>query len=242
MTGFGVMVKYKKIAQDLRHEILSGDYTPGQQLELEKDMCSRYGVSRITVRRAVDELVHQGLVVKRRGAGTFVKSLKDEDVKELGMAHQFSGFAAAFAGHEVTSEILRFDIIHPQREIAAKLQISPDSFVYDIARVRSVDGCPVVVEYTQMPIGLIPRIQRSVLESSIYRYIEQELKLHIQSAHRKVRAVMPAAEEKQELRITGDLPLLEITQVAFLDDGRPFEYSISRHRGDWNSFRSVSIR
>ena len=71
------MVKYKKIAQDLRHEILSGDYTPGQQLELEKDMCSRYGVSRITVRRAVDELVHQGLVVKRRGAGTFVKSLKD---------------------------------------------------------------------------------------------------------------------------------------------------------------------
>ena len=56
------------------------------------------------------------------------------------------------------------------------------------------------------------------------------------------RANQIAAEEKQELRITGDLPLLEITQVAFLDDGRPFEYSISRHRGDWNSFRSVSIR
>ena len=60
-----------------------------EQLALEKEMCQQYGVSRITIKRAVDELVKQGLVVKRRGSGTFVKSLKDEDVKELrgGIAH-----------------------------------------------------------------------------------------------------------------------------------------------------------
>jgi GntR family transcriptional regulator len=53
---------------------------------------------------------------------------------------------------------------------------------------------------------------------------------------------MPTPEERKELQIEGVLPLLEVTQVAFLDDGRPFEYSIAHHRGDCSNFRSVSIR
>ena len=67
------MIKYQKIASDLRNAITSGQYLPGAQLALEKEMCQQYGVSRITIKRAVDELVNQGLVVKRRGSGTFVK-------------------------------------------------------------------------------------------------------------------------------------------------------------------------
>ena len=120
--------------------------------------------------------------------------------------------------------------------------MSVDDFIYDIVRVRSLDGQPVVIEYTQMPIQLIPGIKRQVLEKSIYGYIEEELKLKIQSAHRTVRAVMPTEEEKKELDIKGVLPLLEVTQVAVLDDGRPFEFSIAHHRADRNAFRSVSIR
>ena len=236
------MLKYEAIASDLRKQITEGVFTPGQQLALEKEMCTQYGVSRITIKRAVDELVKEGLVVKRRGSGTFVKSLEDEDVKELSMANQFSGFAATFKGRNVGTKVLRVDIIHPEEDVAAKLQMSVDDFIYDIVRVRSLDGQPVVIEYTQMPIQLIPGIKRQVLEKSIYGYIEEELKLKIQSAHRTVRAVMPTEEEKKELDIKGVLPLLEVTQVAFLDDGRPFEFSIAHHRADRNAFRSVSIR
>ena len=237
-----VMVKYQEIANKLRAQIQAGVYKSGEQLALEREMCEQYGVSRITIKRAVDELVKEGLVVKRRGSGTFVKSLEDEDVKELSMANQFSGFAATFKGRNVGTKVLRFDIIHPEEEVAAKLQMSVDDFIYDIVRVRSLDGQPVVIEYTQMPIQLIPGIKRQVLEKSSYGYIEEELKLKIQSAHRTVRAVMPTEEEKKELDIKGVLPLLEVTQVAFLDDGRPFEFSIAHHRADRNVFRSVSIR
>ena len=236
------MLKYEAIAKELRDDIVNGVYSPGQQLALEKEMCEQYGVSRITIKRAVDELVKQGLVVKRRGSGTFVKSLEDQDVKELSMANQFNGFAATYKERDVKSKILRFDIVHPEKDISAKLQITEDDFIYDIIRVRSLDGEPIVIEYTQMPIQLIPGLKRSVLEKSIYSFIENELKFKIQSAHRTVRAVMPTEEEKQELAIEGVLPLLEVEQVAFLDDGRPFEFSISRHRGDRNVFRSVSIR
>ena len=158
------------------------------------------------------------------------------------MANQFSGFAATFKGRDVASKILKFEIIHPAAEVAAKLQLTTDDFVYDIVRVRILDEQPVVIEYTQMPIQLITGLKRQTLENSIYGYIEGELGYKIQSAHRTVRAVMPTASEREQLRIEGLLPLLEVTQVAFLDDGRPFEYSIARHRGDRSNFRSVSIR
>ena len=94
-----------------------------------------------------------------------------------------------------------------------------------------------------MPIGLIPGIKHAILEKSIYAYIQKELQLKIQSAHRTLRAVMPNDLEKEYLHIKDQvMPLLEVEQVAFLDDGRPFEYSISRHRGDEIEFKTVSIK
>ena len=106
-----------------------------------------------------------------------------------------------------------------------------------------MDGSPVVIEYTNMPIELIPGIKREVLEKSIYRYIEEQLHFKIQSAHRFIRALLPTPEEEELLQIEhGTLPILEVEQIAFLDDGRAFEYAKAHHRGDKQVFRVVSIR
>ena len=235
------MNKYEEIARDIYNDIASGKYEPGSQLALEKEMCAQYGVSRITVKRAVDELVKQGLVVKRRGSGTFVKGVQEEDVENVGMCGQFRGFSRDNEGHDVRSEIKRFEIVHPTEEVAEKLKISVEDFVYDIIRVRFLDNMPSNVEYTQMPIEVIPGVKMEVLENSIYSHIEKNLKLQIQSSHRTVSADMPTEEEKQWLGIEGVMPVLQVAQVAFLSDGRPFEYSVSRHRADSSMFRAVSI-
>lgn len=236
------MLKYEEIASDLRAAIRRGEYSPGQQLAFEKDMCTQYNVSRITIKRAVDELVKEGLVVKRRGSGTFVKALKDDDVKELSMANQFTGFSDYHKGMKVSSIVVKFDIIHPTPEVADKLQIKTDDFVYDIVRVRCRDDKPIVIEYMNMPIELVPGIKMSVLEKSVYSYISDTLKYKIQSAHRFIKALMPTEEERELLKIEEGTPILEVEQVAFFDDGVPFEYSVSHHRGDCTVYRSVSIR
>ena len=237
------MLKYQMIAEELRRDILEGKYLPGEQLALEKEMCEAYKVSRITVKRAVDELVKLGLVVKRRGSGTYVKTLDCDEVKELSMAHQFSGFCASHKGSDVRTDVLKFDIVHPDSEVAAKLRLSTEDFIYDIVRVRFLDGEPVVIEYTKMPIQIVPGIRKEILENSIYSYIEEDLNLKIQSAHRSVRAVMPTEEEKNLFGIQEQqIPLLKVEQVAFFDDGHPFEYSVSCHRGDRYTFSAVSIR
>lgn len=236
------MIKYQEIAGDIRKNILAGQYLSGEQLPLEKEMCAQYDVSRITIKKAVDELVKLGLVIKRRGSGTFVKSIDDEDAKDLSMARQFTGFTETNKGKTLRTEIIKFDVVHPDKEIAAKLQIATDDFVYDIIRVRFADEMPIVIEYTKMPINLIPGIKKDVLLKSIYFYIQHQLKLKIQSAHRSIRAISPNSLEIEHLKVNGSFPLLEVEQIAFLDDGRAFEYSISHHRSDQIVFKSVSIR
>ncbi|WP_196594202.1 GntR family transcriptional regulator [Pectinatus sottacetonis] len=235
------MVKYQQIANDLRKKIATGEYEPGKQISLEKEMCEHYGVSRITVKRAVDELVNQGLIVKRRGSGTFVKSVEDRDMKALSMSRQLEGFTESYHGQKVTAKIIRFAIVHPTEKIAVKLLLKTEDLVYDIVRVRYAAADPIVIEYMNMPVKIIPGIKKSILKKSIYNYIQNDLKLNIQSAHRRICAVMPTDDEKKYLNIEGLLPLLQIEQVAFLDDGKPFEYSISKHRGDKIAFKTVSI-
>lgn len=236
------MLKYKDIADDIRSAIMSGKYNINEQLPLEKEMCSKYGVSRITIKKAVDELVNQGLVIKRRGSGTFVKGVDESSVQELSMAKQFSGFSESNKGKRVSSKVIKFEVINPTKEIAVKLQITTEDFVYHIIRARYSDDEPIVVEYTYMPINLIPGIKNDILMNSIYSYIEKELNLKIKSAHRIIRAILPNEIEQEYLKIDKNFPVLEVEQVGFLDNGQPFEYSYSHHRSDKAEFRSVSIK
>ena len=234
--------KYQQVADIIRQAIRQGEYLPGRQLPLAKDLCVEFAVSRITIKRAVDVLVRDGLVVKRRGAGTFVKVMENSAVDKLSKFSQFGGFSEYYQGHNVHTEVLHFAIIHPLADVAEKLKISQEDFVYDIQRLRCADGEPVVIEYTQMPMELIAGLKEKHLKHSLYRYIEGILGMHIQSAHRTVRAVMPTEAEQKRLGITAEMPLLEVQQTAFLADGRPFEYSVSRHRGDKMNFKAVSVR
>ena len=191
------MTKYERIANDMKEKIESGVYKPNDQLPFEAEMCESYGVSRITVKKAMDLLVNEGLVVKRRGAGTFVKNitLMTDSEHPYSTSNQFSGFAHT-EGHE------------------------EGDFVYYIERTRCSEGEPYVVEYTYMPIEVIPGVKREVLENSIYEYISKDLGLKIKSAHRTVRATLPTEKEEEYLKVDHCFPILEVEQVAFLDDGR----------------------
>ncbi|MCI8534576.1 MAG: GntR family transcriptional regulator [Hungatella sp.] len=239
------MFKYEVIANDIQSKILSGFYKPDEKLPQEFELCKQYNASRITIREAMELLVHNGLITKRRGAGTFVKAISGGSDNHEGFAksQQFGGFSKDKEGHNITSVIHQFEPLRSPAEIAEKLQIAEGSFICYICRSRLVDGKPHVTEYTYMPTDLITGITDDVVHGSIYSYIENTLKLKIQSAHRIVRASMPTDQERQWLDIGYQpLPILEVEQVAYLADGRIFEYSKSRHRADCFEIRTVSVQ
>ncbi|MCJ1735638.1 GntR family transcriptional regulator [Listeria ivanovii] len=235
------ILKYETIAFDLRKKILSGFYKQNDQLPLEKEMCEEYDTSRITVKKAMDQLVLEGLVVKRRGAGTFVKDVENPDADVL-QSMQFMGFSEENKHRNVSSDILKFEIINPDESTLNKLRISELDFVYRIIRVRKIDKKPHAIEECFMPINLISGLRMDIVASSIYTYIESVLGFSIQSAHKTVSAMMPTEFEKEYLKIADVSPILNIEQVAYLDNGQPFEYSNTKYRADKYEFHAINIR
>lgn len=235
--------KYRMVAQDLSQKIESGIYPSGTQLPLESELCETYQVSRITIKKATDLLVSLGLITKRRGAGSFVKEMSD--VKETMAAAteqvQFTGFTRQFAGHNTSTEVNEFTVMPAVGEIIEKMRLTEGDLVYYICRTRLVDGRPYVVEYTYMPVEVIPGINLRVLNGSIYTHILDTLHLKPQSAHRTIRAKLPTEQDKEYFHTTEVFPILEIEQIAYLDDGRIFEYSRSNQHGELYSYNCVSV-
>lgn len=239
-------MKYEVVVGDLKKKIEDGTYRPGDQLPPIEKLCELYSVSKITVKKALDELEGSGLISRRRGSGSFVKNIRPMLGGKPGQfetSGQMGGFVneQAALGLKVETSVKEFKVEPPSPDAASFLDIEADEFCYRIVRVRFSGGEAHAVEYTFMPINVIPNLRAKTLEDSIYGYIEGELGLKISSAHRVVRAVLPTKDEQKWLGVSANSPLLEVEQVVFLDDGTPFEYSISRHPNGYE-FRSVSVK
>lgn len=233
------MTKYEVISSDIRKKIQNGTYGVNAQLPTEPELGEQYQVSRITVKKAIDQLVSEGFVIKRRGAGTFVKGLSEQEGR---LTPQANGLFQALDKSKIKSEVVLFEIIPVQETIAGKLNIQPDDFVYHIIRYRYGENDWRTLDFCYMPILLIPGLKKEHLYQSIYEYIESGLGLHIQSAHRIITARRPDEYDKTYLGLTDTDPVLCIEQVGYLDSGIPFEYSTQHHIGDHYEFKTVSLR
>ena len=255
------MLKYQSIASDIQRSIEAGALKPNAKLPTVVELCEAYGVSKITIKRAIDLLTDKGLISSRRGSGTYVKNTTElfeqtgieridgtaADVDDDSFAFSHSDRAAGFTkehegeGKKVSSVVYDFSIVNPPSNIARHLNIQPDDFAYHHCRARCLDGQPMVIEYTYMPLDLIPGLKRSQLYLSVYDYLKNTLGLKISSFHRILRAVPATEEEAERLDTKPGVPMLEIAQVGFLDDGTPFEYSISRYEGTRGEIREVNV-
>lgn len=239
------MLKYEALAADIQKSIEDGTLKPNEKLPTVVELCEMYAVSKITVRRAMEWLAENGLVASRRGSGTYVKQRVDlpENPLVTGVNERAQGFSAEHSkrAESVSSEVYDFDIVKPPAEIANLLNMDEDDFAYYDCRVRLLNDVPIVIEYTYMPIDLIPGLKRKHLYTSIYAYIHEELGLKIASFHRAIRAVAATTQEAERLDVNEGEPLLELEQVGFLDTGTPFEYSISRNVGSRYTLNNITL-
>lgn len=237
------MVKYIDIADDIRSKIFDKKYTYGQKLPYEYVLCVAYHCNKETMKKALDILVKEGLIVRRRGSGTFVKDYDasaDHITKAMqagqGLSKQLEGKA------KLTSEIIEFEVVPSDEHISKKLQIEEGSFVYHIIRRRIVNDEPYCIEIMYMPISIIPNLKVEHLQNSIYKYIEKELKLKIQSTHKTIRGHLSSQLEQQYLGLKEYEPYFEVEQTAYLSSGVIFEYSFSRFHYNKFELQTVTVQ
>jgi GntR family transcriptional regulator len=221
-------LKYEHVASDVERRIREGEFKPHDQLPISSELCEQYDVSRITIKKALDELVERGLLVKRRGAGTFVK---DVDAATMNPVRRVTGYTdeALEEGSEVETEVRDFSVARADETVAKRLRVAPGTFVWQIVRVRFTNGAKGLISYTWIPLDIVPGLTEEIVQDSLYKHVKHTLGLKIGSAHRTLSADMPTKEEREALRMPEGVPVFQIDQVVYLGDGRLFEYSVLRN-------------
>jgi GntR family transcriptional regulator len=112
------------------------------------------------------------------------------------------------------------------------LLIDADAPVYDFVRLRLLNGEPLSLDITVMPVSLVPGLSKEHLEDSVFQYVQEKLGLKMMGSYRVVRAIKPTTLDKEHLHCESGDPILEVEQVIYLDDGTPLEYAHCHYRYD----------
>lgn len=214
-----------EVFTNIRDGINSGKYKYGKKMPTIKEFSKQLNVSPMTVKKALDELAHFGYIEKRQGSGIYVKMNSDKIEERIPL----TGNSGRFPDHSLESVVISFSVTHPSTIISEKLSISEDDFVYKIERLRVLDKKPIIMEYTFMPINVIPGITARILKDSIYKYIREQLNLKIASSNFEISGVRPSENDKKYLHLTSTDFVMKIVQTVYLSDGTAFEYSIDKH-------------
>lgn len=226
---------YSRIRDELRERIRSGAWQPLDRVPSESELTRRYGVSRITVRQALSELVAEGLIFKRAGKGSFVaQPMPFQDLNRLqGLAEAMEG-----RGHETRNRVLAAEAQAAAPRIAERLGLAVGAPVTYIERVRRLDGRPLSVDHTWLPARLGAQVLRADLETrDIFLILEQDCATPLGSADLAIDAVAADATAARRLEVAEGAPLLRIERLTHDATGRPVDYERLLCRADHFQYR-----
>ncbi len=220
---------YQRLARSLREAIERGLVKPEEALPAERDLATDFAVSRITVRKALDALVAEGLLVRRQGAGTFVAGRVEKQFAKL------SSFTEDMAarGRAVTSEwLMRVEgAVTPDESMM--LGLGPGAPVYRFRRIRYADGLPMAIEHSAIAGFALPGAE--AVGDSLYVALEETGNRPVRALQR-LRAVLFTPDQAKLLGIEKGCPGLYIERRGFGEDGRAIEATQSWYRGDAYDF------
>lgn len=232
--------KYEQIAEEIRKRIRDGIYQTKTAIPDQNTLAKEFGVSRMTIKKSLDGLSMAGLIYTRRGDGTYVLGDIPLKIDTNSPAQKHTGLTAEL-GSRLSSQVIQFTTIMPTEELMEHLKINHDEPVLNIIRLRLVNKEPYVLEHTYMPKKLMPNLNNRVLKHSIYNYLEKDLNLKLGGAYRKIHADFSNNLDIRYLGSQPNDPILEVEQVAWLQNGIPFEYSFSRNKYDTRSYTVLDI-
>lgn len=224
---------YYQLKEIIHHHIVSGEWTAGKRIPSEKELGQEYDVSRTTVRQALEELVHEGLLSRAQGVGTFVSYEKMEH--ELGRLTSFTE-DIRIRGLEPSSRLVSIEIISPPEGITKKLDMQAGEQVLKIVRVRLADGEPVGIHTNYIKNKFDKSLKElknifSEESTSFYEFSEANGVPPI-DALESIEAVPANEVESKYLNVAEFFPLLLITRTTYSLGKSPLEYCRMVYRAD----------
>lgn len=203
------------------------EFPPLSPIPSERELCDKFGVSRPTVRRALEELESDGELYRLPGKGTFVADKKYVDHE----MQWFIGFYedASMQQKNPTTKVLQQSIVTATQDITQKLGIPEESEVFVLERLRFVDGEPICLVSSYIPYDICPELAKTnFAEQSLYQFLKS-YDISIYKARRSIEVKHASGAEAAHLDIQKGDPVVLFQSLGYLENGTPFEYVRSRY-------------
>lgn len=218
--ALGFRPLYRQVKEVLTQRIADGVWAAGDVLPSELDIATDLGVSHGTVRKALDELAAENLVVRRQGKGTYVARHDDERI----LFQFFKLFPDSGERRYPDSRILDVELRDADAGAVKLLGLRKGARVIRIERLRTLGGSVCIVERITLARAQFPGIEKRHLPNNLYELYRAEFGVTLVRASERLKAVAATAREARHLAVAVGAPLLSIDRVAFGIDGRPVEW------------------
>jgi len=225
---------YAQVEAVLAAGIADGSYPPGTRLPNEETLIERFGVSRTTIQKTVQNLISRGLIEIRRGKGTFV--IQPRITQEL---TELSGFVEDMhaLGRNPTARVLDQQVMPANETVARRLALAVGTLVVRIQRVRLVDGMPLSFDETWLPRELGEKVISNNLETEpIFSLLERKYDTPLVEAEYRLEATSAVAAVAQALGIDPGSPIFLIERTSYSARHQPVDYEKLHYRGDQIQF------
>ncbi len=220
---------YVQLMEELETSIRNGVYKPGDKIMTEAEMAREYGVSLITVRKAVGSLMEKGLVVRKQGKGTFVTKPKySRNMKKL---QSFTEMCEQM-GVKPGARVLENRLIMADKKVADRLGIEPGSNVVYISRLRLADGEPVQVEKSYFPLKYAFLLEEDLNDGSMFECLKEKAGAKVASSEKMIELCRATAEEAALMDVKKGDYLLFVKSTAYDENGEPMYAGIQLINGD----------
>lgn len=220
---------YVQLMEELETSIRNGVYKPGDKIMTEAEMAREYGVSLITVRKAVGSLLEKGLVVRKQGKGTFVTKPKySRNMKKL---QSFTEMCEQM-GVKPGARVLENRLIAADKKVADRLGIEPGSNVVYISRLRLADGEPVQVEKSYFPLKYAFLLEEDLNDGSMFECLKEKAGAKVASSEKMIELCRATAEEAALMDVKKGDYLLFVKSTAYDENGEPMYAGIQLINGD----------
>ena len=231
---------YEQLAELLRHDIIS-KRAQGEiyQLSSEHELAEQHGLSRATVRHALDELEHDGWIYRQKGVGSFAPVRRfEQDLTQLVSTTE----DMRQRGWSLLTRVLSLQPLPAATHVARALEPSSGAPVYELCRLRLVDDVPISVQTAYLPAALCPRLEENDLAASLYRLLESRYGLRLWSGRETLCARGATEREARLLDIPEGTPVMYAERITYAATGVAVEYLEAVWRGDRYDFKVTLTR
>ncbi|KXF91959.1 GntR family transcriptional regulator [Phaeobacter inhibens] len=224
--------RYVRLRQRIEDGIETGLLPKSAPLPAEREIATLTGLSRVTVRRAMQDLVDRGIIVQRQGSGSFVADGTPKVEQSLSQLTSFTEDMER-RGYDTSVEWLERGIHTPSPEEVMALALTSGEAVARIARLRRANGRPMAIERASLPVDILPNPQ--AVRGSLYEVLEQSGSRPVRALQR-ISAINLPEQEAQMLGVELGMAGLSIVRTSYLRNRRVVEFTRSIYRGDAYDF------